>query len=56
MSSEAGRKYDERLKKYSSRFPSQFVIELKAGTIDKLGVKEGDQVGFDTTALKRRAR
>jgi len=49
-------KYEERLKRYSSRFPSPFVIELRAGTIGRLGVKEGDQVIFDTADLKRRAR
>lgn len=49
-------RYEERLKRYSSRFPSPFVIELRAGTIDHLGVKEGDQVVFDTAGLKRRAR
>lgn len=49
-------KYEAKLKRYSSRFPSPFVIELAAGTINRLGVKEGDQVGFDTADLKRRAR
>jgi hypothetical protein len=49
-------RYENRLKKYSSRFPSPFVIELAAGTIQKIGVKEGDQVVFDTAGLKRRAR
>ncbi len=49
-------KYEERLKRYSSRFPAPFVIELRAGTIDRLGVKEGDEVAFDTGGLKGRAR
>lgn len=49
-------KYENRLKRYSSRFPSQFVIELREGTINRLGVKEGDQVVFDVAGLKRRAR
>jgi uncharacterized protein len=48
--------YETRLARYSSRFPSQFVIELKAGTIQKLGVKEGDLITFDATGLKRRAK
>ena len=48
--------YEKRLPRYSSRFPSPFVIELAPGTIQKLGVKEGDQVAFDTAGLKRRAR
>lgn len=49
-------RYEQRLPKYSSRFPSTFVIEVQAGTVQKLGVKEGDQVGLDVAALKRRAR
>jgi uncharacterized membrane protein (UPF0127 family) len=49
-------RYEQRLKRYSSRFPSPFVIELAPGTIQKIGVKEGDQVVFDSAGLKRRAR
>lgn len=48
-------KYEQRLPRYSSRFPSQFVIELKAGTIGELGIREGDQVRMDTEGLKRLA-
>jgi uncharacterized membrane protein (UPF0127 family) len=49
-------KYESRLKKYPSRFPSTFVVELAGGTIQKIGVKEGDQLVFDVASLKRRAR
>jgi uncharacterized membrane protein (UPF0127 family) len=49
-------KYENRLKKYPSRFPSTFVVELAGGTIQKIGVKEGDQLVFDVAGLKRRAR
>lgn len=49
-------KYETRLKKYPSRFPAQFAVELKAGTIAKLGVKEGDKLEFDAEGLKKIAR
>jgi len=49
-------KYEDRLPKYSSRFPSTFVIEIQAGMVKKLGVKEGDQIGMDAPVLKARAR
>jgi hypothetical protein len=49
-------KYENRLKQYDSRFATTFVIELKAGTIKKLGVKENDVIEFDRDALKRMAK
>ncbi len=48
--------YNSRLKGYSSRFPSQFVIELAGGTLAKLNLKEGDVITFDRDALLKRAR
>lgn len=45
--------YNARLKQYSSRYPSQFVIELAEGTIKKLNVKEGDLVQLDPSLRKR---
>lgn len=53
---EAAFKYEKRLKQYPSRYPTTFVIELRAGTIGKLGLKEGDVVEFDHAGLKRLAR
>ncbi len=47
--------YNARLKQYSSRYPSQFVIELAEGTIKKLNVKEGDLIELDAS-LRKRAR
>lgn len=47
--------YNDRLKQYSSRYPSQLVIELAGGTIKTLGVKEGDLVELDLS-LKKKAR
>lgn len=49
-------RYEQRLKRYSSKFRSTFAIELKAGSIKKLKVNEGDVVEFDHAALKKMAR
>jgi uncharacterized membrane protein (UPF0127 family) len=46
--------YENRLERYSSRFPCEFVLELKAGTLERLGVEEGDLVQFDVAGLKAR--
>lgn len=48
--------YENRLKRYSSRYPAQFVIELRGGTIAGLSIKPGDKVNLDAAALKKRAR
>ncbi|MBX3402602.1 MAG: DUF192 domain-containing protein [Phycisphaeraceae bacterium] len=53
---EANERYEARLPKYSSRYPATFVIELRAGTMKKLGLKEGDMAVFDHAALKKMAR
>lgn len=53
---ESLQEYEARLKKYSSRYPSQFALEVAAGTLDTLGVKVGDLIRFDAEGLKRRAR
>jgi len=47
--------YERRLKKYPSKYASQFVIELKGGTLKTLGLKEGQKIEIDTLALKKRA-
>lgn len=49
-------KYEDRLKKYSSRFAAQFVIELAGGTLEGLGLHEGDQIDLDVEGLKARAK
>ncbi len=49
-------KYDDRLKKYSSRYPSQFVIEIKGGLLQSLNLKEGDIVKQKWDELKRLAQ
>lgn len=51
--------YAQRIREtanYSSRFPSPIVIEVKAGTVERLGIKQGDQIHFDLAALKAKAR
>ena len=49
-------KYEGRLKQYSSRFRCTFAVELRAGSIAKLGVKEGNLLTFDVDGLKRIAK
>jgi uncharacterized membrane protein (UPF0127 family) len=49
-------KYENRLKRYPSKFPAQFVIELKGGTLESLKVKEGDRVDLDREGLKKLAQ
>jgi uncharacterized membrane protein (UPF0127 family) len=55
---EVNQKYEERLSKngYSSRFPTQFVIELKGGTLPSLNLKDGDKIELPLAALKSRAQ
>jgi uncharacterized membrane protein (UPF0127 family) len=48
-------KYEARLKKYPSKFATQFVIELKGNTLDGLKLKEGEKVDVDA-GLKKRAK
>ena len=53
---ESGRAYDLRLPRYPSRAPAQFVIELRGGRLQELGVDEGDLIELPVTALGRWAR
>jgi len=48
--------YNSRLKQYVSRYPYQYVIELKSGSLKKLNVKEGDTIDFDREGLTKAAR
>jgi uncharacterized membrane protein (UPF0127 family) len=48
--------YENRLIRYPSRFASRFALELRAGTLDRLGVKPGDLLELDIESLKRRAK
>ncbi len=49
-------KYEARLKQYLSVYACAFAVELKAGSIQKLGVKNGDKLTFDTDGLKQIAK
>jgi len=44
--------YDRRLKKYSSRYNAQYAIELLGGTLEKLDLKDGQLIKFDTKYLR----
>lgn len=48
--------YENRLKRYSSRFPAQFAVETAGGRLTALGLREGELVVFDVEGLKRRAQ
>ncbi len=48
--------YEARLKRYSSKFAAQYVIELAGNTLDSLKLKESDQVVFDRAAMKKLAK
>lgn len=49
-------KYNDRLKKYPSRFATQFVIEIKGGMLQSLNLKEGELVKQNWEELKKMAR
>ncbi len=48
--------YEARLKRYPSRFASRFALEVRGGTLDRLGVKAGDLLQLDAEGLKKRAK
>jgi uncharacterized membrane protein (UPF0127 family) len=43
--------YFQRLPRYCSGRPAQFVIELQGGTLDRLNLAVGDRVGLDLSRL-----
>ena len=45
--------YDARLKKYPSRFPAQYAIELLGGMASKLGLAAGEKIDLDIDRLSR---
>jgi uncharacterized membrane protein (UPF0127 family) len=49
-------KYEDRLKKYPSEYDTQYVIELKGGTLDGLNLKKRDKVALDLMKLKKMAK
>ena len=48
--------YQARLQKYSSGYPAQFAIELKAGALDRLNIHVDQKVDLDVARLKALAR
>ena len=44
------------LRRYGCEWPAQFAIELKGGTIDRIGIQPGHTVELPLEDLKRRAR
>ena len=53
---ESEAEYDARLPRYSSGYPAQFAIELKAGSLDRLNVKVDERIELDLPRLKAMAR
>jgi len=48
--------YEARLASYASRRPAQFAIELKAGSIRRLGLKAGQQIKADWKRIGKLAK
>jgi uncharacterized membrane protein (UPF0127 family) len=53
---ESEESYKSRMARYPSRIPAQFAIEVKAGELERLGVKIGDKIELDLERLKAAAR
>lgn len=53
---ESDSEYEQRLNRYYSQSRSRYVIELRAGTIDRLGIKSTDRVMLDVQALRHASR
>lgn len=52
----ANRRYESRLKRYSSKGAAQFVIELAGGELEELDLKVGETIELDRDRLKALAR
>ncbi len=48
--------YEQRLKRYSSRFAAQYALEFAGGTLETLNLSEGDRVEMDLKKLKQLVR
>lgn len=53
---EPGPAYERRLPLYPSGYPARFAIELRAGTLDRLGVEVNSRIPLDLPRLKALAR
>ncbi len=47
---------EDELRRYTSRWPAQFAIELRGGTLGSFGLKPGTKVDLPLEALKKQAR
>jgi len=56
QSDESDDQYSQRMPRYSSGYPAQFAIELKAGTLDRLKIGFDDRIALDLVNLKALAR
>lgn len=52
----ANRRYESRLKRYSSKGATQFVIEIPGGHLEKMKLRAGQRIELDTDRLKALAR
>ncbi|MHC4990514.1 MAG: DUF192 domain-containing protein [Planctomycetota bacterium] len=48
--------YETRLRRYTSRRPARFAIELQTGSIDRLGLEIGQRLKLDGARLRSLAR
>ncbi len=46
---------DHELRRYTSRWPAQFAIELKGGTLRELDLQAGDKIALPTDELRQLA-
>ncbi len=53
---ESEARYEDRLPRYASRLPAQFVLEVSGGEFAALGVTRGHRLRMDWDRLARRAR
>lgn len=53
---ESDREYEDRLHPYRSRWPTQFVIEIRGGLLDELKLEPGQRIDLDTDRLRELAR
>lgn len=53
---ETDAQYKARVPHYSSGYPAQFAIELKAGSLDRLKIKVDQRIQLDLPRLKAMAR
>jgi uncharacterized membrane protein (UPF0127 family) len=50
------RQDEEKLPLYSSKWPAQFAIELKGGTLESLKLERGQKIELPLEDLKAKAR